>query len=280
MNLIWTRSLLLIAGVAIAIEAILITQHHKRSYDWKESLASLGVAIGHSISRSIFHAVNLGALGLVWQHRLFTVPLNTVWGVLLLFVGLEFFYYWFHRASHQIRWLWTTHAVHHSAEQFNLSTAYRLGWTGTLSGNFLFFLPLGWLGFHPVALTTTLSLSLLYQFWIHTEFIPPLGPLEWILNTPAHHQIHHASNPKYLDCNFGGVLIVWDRLFGTFKSVHPAHPPVYGLTHPIRSYNPFTIALHEWKLLFRDLLATQNWKRRFYLAFLPTNWHKKQSRSI
>ncbi len=249
-----------IAFVAISLELVLMRHNRRTLFSSKESLTSLGIAIGHHITTAIFSGIPIAAYFIVWQHRLFTLPLDQLWTIALLFVGLEFFYYWHHRFAHEIRWLWATHAVHHSAHYLNLSAAYRLGWTGWLSGNFLFFLPLCWVGFHPIAITVGLSVSLLYQFWIHTELIPKLGKFEWIFNTPSHHRVHHASNSEYLDRNYGGVLIVFDRIFGTFKSEQSHIRPIYGLTHSIQSHNPVTISLYEWQRLFRDLIKAKSWR--------------------
>ncbi|APB34266.1 Sterol desaturase [Gloeomargarita lithophora Alchichica-D10] len=246
----------------ILVEFILVQRSHRYRYSWKESLASLGVAIGHGVTGALFKPILLAPLMWVWNQRLFTLPLNGVWDFLLLFIGIEFFYYWYHRASHEVRWFWATHAVHHSAKHLNLSAAYRLGWTGLLSGYILFFLPLIWLGVHPLALLTGLSLNLIYQFWIHTELVPKLGVLEWFLNTPSHHRVHHAANSEYIDRNYGGVLIIFDRWFGTFTSEKPDCPAFYGLTHPLRSYNPVTIAFYEWRRLFQDLVTARSWRNR------------------
>src|SRR5262249_11998719 len=141
-------------------------------------------------------------LGWVWEHRLATQSLADPGSLLLLFVGLEFFYYWYHRASHTVRWLWASHSVHHSPNQFNLAAAYRLGWVATFSRTSIFFSPLVWLGFEPMIVLTALFLNLLYQFWLHADWIPRLGWLEYVLNTPSSHRVHHARNPDYLDANF------------------------------------------------------------------------------
>lgn len=251
------------------LEFLLLYRRRQQVYSWPESLASFGVMLGHRLSQSSFALITLGSMELVWQHRLWTVPLDQWWGIGLLFLGIEFFYYWHHRAAHRIRWIWATHAVHHSPEHMNLSAAYRLGWTGWLSGNTLFFLPLCWLGFAPVAVLVGLSLNLLYQFWIHTELIPKLGPLEWVLNTPSHHRVHHASNPIYIDRNYGGVLIIFDRLFGTLAVEQEQNPPVYGLTQPLNSHNPFKIVFSEWQRLFRALGRAKTWSQRWHIAFGP-----------
>jgi sterol desaturase/sphingolipid hydroxylase (fatty acid hydroxylase superfamily) len=250
--------------VIILLEIALIQNGRRSTFSWQESLTSLGIAIGHRITSTVFGIVPIAALSFAWQHRLFTIAVNQVWEILLLFLGIEFFYYWYHRAAHEIRWLWATHAVHHSAKHLNLSAAYRLGWTGWLSGNFIFFMPLCWLGFHPIVVTMGLGLNLIYQFWIHTELIQKLGWLEWVLNTPSHHRVHHASNPEYIDRNYGGVLIIFDRLFGTFAAEQRDCPLTYGLTHPLRSNNPAIVAFHEWGRLFKDLMMAKTWRDRYW----------------
>ena len=248
--------------VFILLEAVLIQHRHKSIFSLKESLTSFGLAIGHQISNLVFGFIPIAIYSFTWQHRLGTIPLNSGWAILLLFLGVEFCYYWHHRAAHEIRWMWATHAVHHSAQHLNLSAAYRLGWTGWLSGNFLFFLPLCWMGFHPIAIAVALAFNLTYQFWTHTELIPKLGWLEWVLNTPSHHRVHHAANPEYVDRNYGGVLILFDRLFGTFTVEKSGHNLIYGLTHPARFYNPVTLAFYEWRRLFQDLTAAKTWRDR------------------
>jgi sterol desaturase/sphingolipid hydroxylase (fatty acid hydroxylase superfamily) len=201
--------------IAIAVEA-LILWHSGNKYSWRESVASFWINIGQIvISKTIIKTLHLALLTGVWHYRLFTIAVNNIWVILLLFVGLEFCYYWHHRASHRVRWIWATHAVHHSVRYFNLSASYRLGWTGWLSGSIFFYLPLCWLGFPPMAVMIGLTLNLLYQFWIHTELIPKLGIVDLFLNTPSNHRVHHAANSQYIDKNYGGVTMVFDRLFGT-----------------------------------------------------------------
>ena len=155
------------------------------------------------------------------------------WSIVLLFVGLEFFYYWYHRTSHTSRWFWAAHSVHHSPNQLNLAAAYRLGWFGKFTGTSLFFTPLVFLGFTPTVVLSALFLNLLYQFWLHADWIPRLGWLEYVFNTPSSHRVHHARNPEYLDANYGGVLIVFDRLFGTYIAERDDVRCDYGLiSHP------------------------------------------------
>ena len=258
--------------ISIAIEVFWIVRWKKQKYPVKESLISLAIAVGHRMSKIISIIPTAALMTFAWNHRISTISLNHWWNVVLLFIGLEFTYYWYHRASHRIRWFWATHVVHHSPEYFNLSAAYRLGWTGGISGAGVFFMPLVWLGFQPIAVVIALALNLIYQFWIHTELIPKLGILEWFLNTPSHHRVHHASNSAYIDRNYGGVLIIFDRLFGTFAAEEASNPPVYGLTHPIKSNNPFKIALNEWIQIYKDIISTNSWSERFCYLFAPPEW--------
>jgi sterol desaturase/sphingolipid hydroxylase (fatty acid hydroxylase superfamily) len=227
----------------------------RRRYDWRAALASLADLLIRRYVVAVYLAFGLADPLIAWtvQHRIAVVPLGTAGSIATLFLGQEFCYYWFHRCSHRIRFLWASHAVHHSTNGFNLSAAYRFGWVGRLIGTTGFFAPLIWLGFPPGAVFVTLNLNLLYQFWIHNEWTPKLGPLEWVLNTPSHHRVHHAANPEYLDKNYGGVLIVFDRLFGTFAAEDETLPCRYGLVRPLHSNNPLWISAHEWVALGRDL---------------------------
>ena len=194
------------------------------------------------------------------------------WSWVLLFLGEEFYYYWMHRADHRIRWMWATHAVHHSSNQFVLANAYRLGWTQQISGAAVFMAPLVLLGFPPAMVLAALAANLLYQFWIHTELIGRLGPLEWVLNTPRHHRVHHARNSAYLDRNYGGVLIVFDRLFGTFAEERADMPCSYGLVEPLASNNPVRIAFHGWRQLWRALREARGLRECAIALFGPPEW--------
>jgi len=258
----------LLVLAAATIEGLWLhrTQGH---YDWRAYFASAGDMLMRIGTGLLPVGLAAAALNGVWQYRLYTMPLNSVWTWLLLFVGQDFLYYWMHRADHQVRWLWATHSVHHSPNELNLSAAYRLGWTARLSVAPIFFAPLVLIGFPPLAVGGALALNLLYQFWLHAPWLPRLGSFEWVLNTPAHHRSHHASNPEYLDANFGGVLIVFDRLFGTFREQLSGVPIRYGLTKPIKSYNPILIGLHEWSAIVRDLKAARTLRGAFRGAFGP-----------
>ncbi len=265
-----TGAFLLVAFAFIILEfAYGRLAHREEMHDAKETLASVGVAIGNVITKALTSGLSAVPFFLVYRHRLTDIALDTVWSWLALFLGVEFFYYWFHLASHRIRWLWATHAVHHSATRFNLSAAVRLGWTGQLTGGFLFFLPLAWIGFHPAAIALMLALGLLYQFFLHTALPVHLGPLEWVLNTPRHHRVHHACNEACLDTNYGSTLIVFDRLFGTFAEAPHDEAIRFGLKDRAPSNNPIAIALGEWKHLAVDFWRTSGLSRKLRVLFGP-----------
>ncbi len=264
----WLGALLGVLLGAATLEGLVLSWRRPGSYDWRAYFSSIGDAVLRRVVDALGLSLAAPVVLWAWQNRLTTLALDTTTAFALLFVGQEFCYYWYHRVAHRVRWFWATHAVHHSPNQLSLATAVRLGVTGKLTGTALFFAPLIWLGFPPLAVLAALALNLLYQFWIHATWIPRLwAPLEWLFNTPAHHRVHHASNPEYLDCNYGGVLIVFDRLFGTLVNERAGLVPRYGLTTPLRTYNPLRIALHEWLNLARDLMAARSWRARWLALF-------------
>jgi sterol desaturase/sphingolipid hydroxylase (fatty acid hydroxylase superfamily) len=255
-----------IALVFIVVELVYL-KLAGHEHDTRETVASLGVAIGDIASRSLSGGLIAIPFYFLYKHRLFDIPLDETWSWAALFIGVEFFYYCFHRCSHRIRWMWATHAVHHSATHFNLSAAVRLGWTGLFSGVFVFYFPLAFMGFHPVAIAVVLGLGLIYQFFLHTALAVHLGPLEWLLNTPAHHRVHHASNEGCLDKNYGSVLIVFDRLFGTFAEAPKEEALRFGLKGRKPSNSPAWIALSEWAHLWRDFKSARGWRDRAKVLF-------------
>lgn len=240
-------------------------------YGRGETLASLAIALGQRILGFLKLGLGAAAGVIAYDHRLFEIPMDTVWAWALLFVGAEFAYYGFHRASHEVRWFWTTHAVHHSIEEMNILAAYRLGWTGFISMGFIFYLPLMALGFPPAAVGLMLALNLFYQSWLHTVLIGKLGPLEGVLNTPSAHRVHHARNADYLDRNYGGVTLVFDRIFGTYVAERVETPCEFGLVKPVGSHNPFVIAFHEWGRLAGDIVRShpKHWPGHL---FGPPGW--------
>lgn len=259
----------LVALAAIAGEIAWYLAVRRRAYPWRETAVSLAI-VAMRIPAKLLHAGAVAPIAIfAWSHRIATVPLGTWWGVVLLFLGEELAYYWSHRLDHRVRWMWATHAVHHTPREIHLASAFRLGLTGVVSGGWLCYVPLYVLGFHPLAVTGMLALNLSYQFWLHTEIVGRLGPVEWIFNTPAHHRVHHACNAEYLDRNYGGMVIIWDRLFGTFAAQRPQTALVYGLAHAASSDNPLTVAFREWGLMARDVLRARGWRQRIGQLFGP-----------
>jgi sterol desaturase/sphingolipid hydroxylase (fatty acid hydroxylase superfamily) len=243
-----------------------------QSYDARASVASIGVAIGQVLIKPLTAGVIVATYSWVHSFALWHLPMNDWRSWVVGFFAVEFAYYWFHRWSHTVNWLWATHAVHHSANELTLPAAVRLGWTSIISGGWLIFAPLVLLGISPTMIGILLALNLLYQFGLHTEMIRKLGALEWILNTPSHHRAHHACDGPWLDCNFGGVLIIFDRWFGTFVAEPDEGGLRYGLTDPIRSNNPVVIALRQWKIMGTALVAATDRKRRVEILFgQPSN---------
>jgi len=265
----WLLGLLAVVLVAATLEGLVQTFVRRQPYDWRAYFASLADALGRRAVDALGLSIAAPLLAWAYAHRVQTITLATPAAFALLFVGQELMYYGYHRAAHRVRWFWATHSVHHSPNELTLAAALRLGWTGKLAGNAVFFVPLVWLGFSPLAVAAALGANLLYQFWLHAPWMPRLGPLEWVLNTPTHHKVHHASNPEYLDCNYGGVLIVFDRLFGTFADLRDDVSPRYGLTTPLRTHNPLRIALHGWLTLARDLRAARGWRAGLRTLFGP-----------
>ena len=200
----WIPIALAVVVGASLIEALLLSRRNR--YDWKAFGVSLLDTVGRQLLL-VFLPLSIATpfMHLAHAHRLATLTLHSWQSILIIFFGMEFLYYWYHRAAHRVRWFWANHSIHHSPNQFNFSAAYRLGLFGKLIGSQLFFVPLVWLGFSEQQVLATLSLNLLYQFWIHAEWIPKLGWLEYVFNTPSAHRVHHASNPEYLDKNYGGV---------------------------------------------------------------------------
>lgn len=187
----------------------------------------------------------------------------------LLFILQDFLYYWFHRASHNIRWLWAAHVVHHSSETMNFSTAFRQSLMYPIAGMWLFWIPLVVLGFSPGSVLVMVAISLAYQFFIHTQTVQSLGWLEWIVNTPRHHCLHHARNPRYIDNNFGGTLIIWDRLFGTYVEAIPEEPIRYGIRRPVHSHNPLVLTFHEWHDMLADFQRARGVRGQLEALFGP-----------
>jgi len=246
-----------------------------RGYEWKDTLASLSMGIGSLITKLPVAAALFALNTALYSHRFLELDSSAWWFWPLLIVCEDHCYYWFHRLHHEIRFLWAGHISHHSSTHYNLSTALRQPWTTIITG-VIFWAPLPLLGFDPVAILTAQAISLVYQYGLHTELVGKLGPLEWIFNTPSHHRVHHGRNPIYLDRNHGGILILWDRLYGTFEV--ESVPVDYGLTTNITTYNPLRIAFHEFAASVRDFRQSAGAGDALRYLFGPPGWSPDGSR--
>ncbi len=225
-------------------------------YGTKDLWSAIGIGLG-----------NLGVSAIL-KLGLFTVVLfcynlvpwripHTWWSYILCLVVLDFCRYWAHRFAHEWRWLWATHVTHHSSEYYNFTLGFRLSWTQHVK--LLFFLPVAFLGFHPVQFFIIHQAAVLYQFWIHTEYVRKLPRfIEYIFVTPSHHRVHHGRDPKYINTNYGSTFIIWDRMFGSFQPEE--EQPDYGITRPPNSYNPVVLVFHEWVDIFRDISRARSFK--------------------
>lgn len=264
--------------ILIIIEMIVSRRSGRGAYETRDTFASLAMGFGSRIAPLMGGAVIVFAgLMELYEFRLFTIP-NTWWAVVICFIIDDFRYYWWHRISHERRWFWASHVNHHSSQHYNLSTALRQPWTGGVIGSVLFKGPLVLLGFHPLMIAFVVGLNLVYQFWIHTELIRRMGPFEKVFNTPSHHRVHHATNPRYLDANYAGVLIIWDRMFGTFVPEIDEEKPRYGIVKNLTTFNPFMISFHEWIGIVSDVRKARSLNEVGGYLFGPPGWSPDGSR--
>jgi sterol desaturase/sphingolipid hydroxylase (fatty acid hydroxylase superfamily) len=258
-------------ALTVIIEIIATVRVKAKDYEYKDAATSIIMGLGNVGIGLFSKGIVLFFLLLVYNHlRLFTIPF-TWWAWILILFADDFAYYWNHRIGHTARFFWASHIVHHSSQKYNLSTALRQTWTGSFT-SFIFYLWLPLLGFHPAMILMQMSISLIYQYWIHTELIRKMPRwFEFIFNTPSHHRVHHATNPQYLDRNHAGILIIWDRMFGTFEP--EVEKPIYGLTKNIDTYNPIKVAFNEWYFLCKDIFSSKTslFNKLKYLA-KPPGW--------
>ena len=256
--------------LTVIIEVILTVKVKLEEYDFKDSSTSILMGLGNVFLGIIAKAMVLGIFLFLYKYRIFTISFAWWSWILLLFVE-DLTYYWFHRISHESRIFWASHVVHHSSKKYNLSTALRQTWSGGFY-TFIFWLPLVLIGFHPAMVLVQMSISLIYQYWIHTEMIKKMPKwFEAVFNTPSHHRVHHATNPQYLDRNHAGIFIIWDRLFGTFEP--EVEKPVYGLVKNIETYNPLKIAFIEWYQMFVDFFTSKtSILNKFKYFIKPPGW--------
>lgn len=257
--------------LTIIIEIIVDVRERHQGYEWKDTATSLSMGLGNVFLGLLTKGIQIGAFFYIYDHfRLFSIPFAW-WSWILILVIDDFIYYIFHRTSHESRFFWASHVVHHSSQKYNLSTALRQTWSGTVT-SFVFWLPLPLLGFHPVMILAQMSISLIYQYWIHTEHIDKMPAwFEAVFNTPSHHRVHHAVNPQYLDRNHAGIFIIWDRWLGTFTP--ETEKPTYGLVKNIGSFNPLYVAFHEWIDMFKDMGRNKlSLFERIQYLFMPPGW--------
>jgi sterol desaturase/sphingolipid hydroxylase (fatty acid hydroxylase superfamily) len=259
--------------LALVIEVVVDRRKNLQLFEKKDTIASLWM---------MFFVVFVDILpklaALVAFYYLYSIsPLADIvgrqwWAWVLLFFLDDLIYYLMHRSNHEVRLLWAGHVSHHSAIKMNYATALRQGVMERVH-KYFFWLPLPLLGFDPLMIFTMMSISLFYQFWLHTELVGRLPSwYESIFNTPSHHRVHHASNIRYLDCNHAGTLIIWDKLFGTFSEEAPCEPPVYGLTVNLTSYNPIHVALHEYAAIAKDIKRADSFKDRLCYLLKAPGW--------
>jgi len=266
--------------VAILIELLWIKwQGRGGRYETQDALTSLLMGAGNVASGILLGFIAWGFFTWIWQFRLFDLG-TSIWIVGICFVLDDLRYYWVHRFGHRVRWVWASHVNHHSSQHYNLTTALRQTWTGTFTMMMIVRAPLLLLGFHPAMLLFVGGLNLIYQFWIHTEAIDKLPRwVEAIMNTPSHHRVHHGRNAQYLDANYAGVFIIWDRMFGTFVPEMDDEKVEYGLVQNLGTFNPLRVAFHEWIGLFRDVFRPGlTLKHRLLYAVAPPGWSHDGSR--
>jgi len=256
----------------IGLELLADRWRGMHTYRLADALNSLSAGVLSQATGLLTKVLGLLTYAFAWEHlALFDLSDSSLWVWLFAFVLYDFCYYWNHRLGHERNVLWAAHAVHHQSEDYNLSTALRQTSTGFIFG-WIFYLPMAVLGVPPLVFLTVAALNLLYQFWVHTRHIPKLGWFEWLFITPSNHRVHHAQNPVYMDRNYGGVFIVWDRIFGTFQEELDAEPVIFGVTVPLASWNPLWANLQVYAGLWNDARRASSWWDKLRIWFMPTGW--------
>ena len=254
----------------IGVELLVARWQGRKLYRLNDTLNDLHCGILQQVLGVFTKAIVFGVYAALFARgHLLEIPSDSLAAWAACFLGVDFFYYWFHRVSHESNLPWGAHIVHHSSEEYNLAVALRQGSFQHLF-SWVFYLPLAWIGFPPLMFLACSSFNTLYQFWIHTRTIGRLGPLEWVLNTPSHHRVHHGCDPKYIDKNYGGTLIVWDRLFGSFQ--REEEEPVYGITKPLADWNPVWANLHYYADLVALSRRAPTWRDKLEVWWRPPAW--------
>lgn len=245
----------------------------RKVYRFNDFIANLGCGIGSQVVGAFTKTVVFAVYLYVYDHwRLFTLGTSVLTWI-LTFLLVDVLYYWFHRLSHEVNFLWAAHIVHHQSEEYNLSVALRQSWWQGLF-SFWFYAPIALLGVHPLTILTVGAFVTLYQFWIHTKALDKLGPLEWVFNTPSHHRVHHGSDPKYIDRNHAGTLIIWDKLFGTYQPEE--EEPIYGITTPLRTWDPMRANFHYWGELLALAKQSSTFRDKVLVYLKPPGWRPKE----
>jgi sterol desaturase/sphingolipid hydroxylase (fatty acid hydroxylase superfamily) len=254
-----------------------ISVYQKRDlYDKKDLFAATTIGIGNLIVSAIIKTALFASVLFFLNLVPWSIP-PVWWSYILCLVAIDFCRYWAHRIAHENRFWWATHVTHHNSEKYNWSVSFRLSWVQHIK--FIFFVPVALMGFHPVIFFICHQIEVLYQFWIHTEYIRKLPrPIEYIFTTPSHHRVHHATNEKYMDKNYGSTLIIWDRMFGTFQPEE--EQAIYGITKPVGTYNPITLVFHEWRDIYKDVSKARNLSEaRKYIFGRPSELAKESEKA-
>ncbi|MEO1052036.1 MAG: sterol desaturase family protein [Bacteroidota bacterium] len=247
----------------VAAEWILSYYKKKDFYDGKDTLAAAVVGLVNVALSFLIKSINFGIIIFFWNLVPWTIP-HTWWSYVLCLIFIDFWRYWAHRVAHESRFWWATHVTHHSSKKYNWSVSFRLGWTQYIK--IIFFVPVALAGFDPFVFFICHQIEVLYQFWIHSEYIRKLPkPIEYIFTTPSHHRVHHAVNDHYMDKNYGSTFIIWDRIFGTFQP--EGEQAIYGITKPVNSYNPVYLCFHEWIDIFKDVRRSKSLKEAYQMIF-------------
>jgi len=256
--------------VLIGLEVWVSRRQGRQVYRFDDAVTALSCGIGSQVLNAFAKLTLIAGYVWIYEHlRVATLPTDAWWTWALAYVGVDFAYYWWHRWSHEVNWLWAAHIVHHQSEDYNLAVALRQAWFTSLT-SWPFYAWMAIVGFAPVVIVTTVTFSTLYQFWIHTELVPILPRFGLLFNAPSHHRVHHAVNPRYLDKNYAATFIVWDRLFGTFEEESEA--PVYGIVKPLRSFDTAWANVHHWVELARTAKAAPRWQDKLAIWWQAPPW--------
>jgi len=261
----------------VVAELVWARRRRPEAYESRDTATSLAIGLGSTVAGALTGGAVVAAL--VWAHSFAPVSIGWAWWAwALCFVLDDLAYYVFHRSAHRVRWFWASHVNHHSSQHYNLSTALRQSWTGFFALSFVFRLPLAFAGFEPGMILAVGGFNLIYQFWIHTESIKRMPRwFEAVMNTPSHHRVHHAVNARYLDRNYAGTFIIWDKMFGTFAAEDDADRIRYGIVHQLGSFNLFKAVFHEWMAIARDVWRAP-WRHKLSYFWREPGWSHDGSR--